>query len=160
MRFAILDRNPKIADDKMEIKRAWLPSNPSAYKTDRLVYSLEASSFHWIKKHHRDIEIDLLQFEKIVDKQVMDKYTKIFIFNHGLSDEKPFWKQDAERYKKAWKKLGDRIWPSYRLANFIMDKCQYYKHVASNGIVTADTKYVNFTSTTPVAAQFKQLPQF
>lgn len=139
MKFAILDRNPKIADDKMKIKRTWLPKNPSAYKDDAGRYSVEASSFHYLKKKHPEVDMDLLPFEDITDLKKMKKYKKIFIFNHGLSDERPFWKNNATKYKKAWKALGSRVWPSYAFASLILDKCAYYKFLQSKKVVTADT---------------------
>lgn len=139
-KYAILDRNPRIADDKMKFKRSWMPdSNPTSYLYNKYVWSPEVSSYWYIKKFHKNINIDLIPFEKITDKNLMASYNKIFIINHGLSDITPFWKENAQKYINSWKALGDKAYPPYRLANFVYDKCSYYDYLQSNGIKTAAT---------------------
>ena len=140
MRICILERNPTNALNKMRIKRKWMPrSNPSKYTTKDYVYSLEVSSFYYIQKYYPDIDIDLLSWESITNNALMNKYDRIYIFNHGLSDTTSLWKTNANKYITAWKKLGKRAYPSYAFANFVLDKCKYYKFLNENNISTADT---------------------
>lgn len=152
-KVCILDRNPKIADDKMRIKRPWLPKvnsgGPSSYNTKDYIYSLEVSSFYYIKRYYKNIDIDLVPWEKIVDKRFMSKYDKILIFNHGLSDALPFWKDNTKLYLQSWADLGNRAWPSFQFASFVLDKCKYYEFVAKNGILTADTHCVQSVNNLP-----------
>ena len=147
-RVCILDRNPKIADDKMRIKRPWMPlmntGGPSSYNTKDYVYSLEVSAYYYIlqkKKqgYFKDIHIELIPWERIVDTKYISKFDKVLIFNHGLSDAMPFWKNKTAVYMKAWKDLGERAWPSFKFASFVLDKCEYYSYLQNNCIVTADT---------------------
>lgn len=161
MKICILDRNPKIADDKMKIVRPWMPKpkgengpGPSSYPTRKYVYSLEVSAYYYIKKYYKHIDIDLIQWESITNKTIMDKYDKILIFNHGLSDAMPFWKNKTEKYMKAWAALGNRAWPSFQFASFVLDKCQYYKYLSENNIVTADTYCVSSTNNLPKLKKF------
>uniref|UniRef100_A0A6C0F837 ATP-grasp domain-containing protein n=1 Tax=viral metagenome TaxID=1070528 RepID=A0A6C0F837_9ZZZZ len=158
MKCLILDRNPKIADDKMQIKRKWLPENPSAYIIDKYIYSIEASSFHWIKQNNPEIDIDMLPFETITNTKLMKNYDVIFLFNHGLSDAMPFWKNDTNKFVNAWKNLGNRAYPSYELANFVLDKCSYYEYLNKNDIKTADTFCIDLKK--PFNIQYKKLRSF
>ena len=140
MKICILERNPIYALDKMRIKRTWMPSrNISTYNLDNYVYSLEVSTFYYIKKNYPDIEIDLLSWESILNNKLMKKYDRIYIFNHGLSDAKTLWTTNTKEYISAWKKLGNRAYPSFKIANFILDKCKYYELLNKNNIQTADT---------------------
>jgi len=146
--IAILDRDPRIADDKMTFKRAWMPTkNPTSYLYNKYVWSPEVSTYWYIKRFYKNVNIDLVPFEKITDELFMKKYKKVFIINHGLSDITPFWKNKSEEYIKGWKKLGNRASPPYKLAEFVYDKCKYYKYLQENGIVTAPT--ICYTQNTP-----------
>lgn len=139
-KIAILDRNPTIADDKMKFKRSWMPSKkPTSYNVEKYVWSPEVSSYWYIKKYHKNVNIDLIPFERIIDSKLMKMYDKVFIINHGLSDITPFWKNKANAYSAAWKQLGNKAFPSYKLAEFVYDKCTYYKYLQENGILTAPT---------------------
>ena len=160
-RVCILDRNPKIADDKMRIVRPWMPKpqsvngpGPSCYFTKKYIYSLEVSAYYYIKRYYKDINIDLIPWEMIVDKKIMNQYDKILIFNHGLSDAMPFWQNKTKMYMKAWSDLGDKAWPSFKFASFVLDKCKYYKFLQDNNIVTADTFCVTSTNNLPNLKNF------
>lgn len=152
-RVCILDRNPKIADDKMKIQRSWMPrlnkGGPSSYNTKDYVYSVEVSSYFYIKRYYKDIDIDLIQWERIVDYKFMSQYKKVLIFNHGLSDAIPFWKDKTDIYMKAWANLGNRAWPSFEFASFVLDKCQYYNYLKCNNVVTADTYCIEAVKNLP-----------
>lgn len=139
MKIAILDRNPEIADDKMVFKRSWMPaSNPSSYKTNRYIWSPEVSTAYYLMKNAK-FDVELIQWENITDYKKMDSYDFVYIFNHGLSDIVPFWKNKSDSYVRGWKRLGNRVWPNYKLANFVLDKCKYYKYLNTQGIPTAET---------------------
>ena len=157
--FCILDRDPKIADDKMKIKRTWLPDSPSTYPTGdkqniKGSYSVEVSSYYYIKKYHNEINIELIPWERITDQNFMKKYDKVFIFNHGLSDAIPFWKSKTKAYVRGWKNLGDRAWPSFKFASFVLDKCKYYRFLKSKKIKTADTFCIKSKKNVPDLKRF------
>jgi len=140
IKVAILERDPRIADNRMVFKRSWMPvSNPSSYTTNNYVWSPEVSTAYYIKKYGKNIDLDLITWETITDYKHMKKYDKVFIFNHGLSDIVPFWKDNANKYINAWKHLGNKVWPTYNLAEFVMDKCKYYKYLQNKNIPTAET---------------------
>lgn len=155
-KVCILDRDPAIADNRMIIQRNWIPNilNPSTYKTNDFVYSIEVSVYYYLKKYHKKLKVDLIPWEKITDHKLMKSYDKIFIFNHGLSDAFPFWKNKTNKYEKAWKQLGERVWPSYKFASFVLDKCKYYKFLNENGINTAETFCVSNKNNIPKLYQF------
>lgn len=138
--IAILDRDPDIADNKMYFRRSWMPKkNPSSYETNNYVWSPEVSTAYYLIKKSKNMNVQLINWEHITDKKYMDTFDFVLIFNHGLSDIVPFWKNKADDYVKAWKRLGTKVWPSYKLASFVMDKCKYYKYLNSKNIPTADT---------------------
>ena len=140
-KIAILDRNPAYSDEKMVTQRSWITDlgNPSSYNTKQFVYSPEVSTYFYLRRYYKQYKFDLLQFEDITNKNKMKSYDHIFIFNHGLSDAFPIWKNKTNAYTKAWKELGKKVTPSYNVANFILDKCEYYALMNRHGIKTAKT---------------------
>jgi hypothetical protein len=108
-----------------------------------------------IKKKYPDAEVDMMLAKEITLKRLETNDVN-FILGHDLVDA--FWRKSPKNYYKEfteiYKNPRARIFPTYPVQKFVLDKGEYYLKFKKAGVPVLPTFYVKNTETNKLTANY------